>query len=215
MINIKNLYLKYIREYFALYDVNLEVSQGEKVALIGEEESGKTSLIRILAKLEKFTSGEIFIKNTPIRKINYARDINVGYIPANPVFFENKTVYENLKWSLKVQKTNKTQIDEKINNVLKDFQLSDIKETKVKFLSLYEKYLLSFARLSFRKIDLALIDGIFERVENKDENKNLQEVVKNMFKNETLILATESEEIANTLCEKKIYFKSGSIIEEL
>ena len=53
MIKIKNLFLRYTREFYALYDVSIDVEEGESVALVGEDESGKTSLLRILAKLEK------------------------------------------------------------------------------------------------------------------------------------------------------------------
>ena len=62
MIEIKNLYLKYIREYYALCDINLKVQKGESLALIGDEGSGKTTLLRVLAKLEKYDRGEIYLK---------------------------------------------------------------------------------------------------------------------------------------------------------
>ena len=92
MIRIKNLYLRYTREFYALYNVNIEVSQGESVALVGEDESGKTSLLRILAKLEKLTKGEVFVKDIPIKKLNFKTDINAGYVPATPVFLKKKSV---------------------------------------------------------------------------------------------------------------------------
>ena len=57
MIRISNLFLRYVRQYYALYDINLEIAQGERVAFIGKKESGKTSLLRILLKLEKAQKG--------------------------------------------------------------------------------------------------------------------------------------------------------------
>ena len=56
MLSIKNLYLKYTKEYYALNDINLDVAVGESVALVGEQNSGKTSLLRVIAKLECFDS---------------------------------------------------------------------------------------------------------------------------------------------------------------
>ena len=100
MLSIKNLYLKYTKEYYALNDINLDVAVGESVALVGEENSGKTSLLRVIAKLEGFDSGEIYINKIPIKKIDFKTDINVGYVPYCPVFLENKTVYENFKYIL-------------------------------------------------------------------------------------------------------------------
>ena len=48
MLSIKNLCLKYTREYYALKDINLDVAVGETVALVGEQNSGKTSLLRVM-----------------------------------------------------------------------------------------------------------------------------------------------------------------------
>lgn len=211
MILINNLYLKYIREYFALYDINLEIKEGDSVAFWGEVESGKTSLLRILAKVEKYTKGEVYIKGIPLQKINYSTDINLGYIPATPVFLNNKTVYENLLYILKTQKVKKSECENKINNILIEFNLESIKDTKIKELNLFEKYLVSFARLSFRKLEIILIDDIFEKI-NEEQQEFLKEIIKKSYVNKTtLILATQNLKIAKELCKRKVNFKSGSI----
>jgi len=211
MILINNLYLKYIREYFALYDINLEIKEGDSVAFLGEVESGKTSLLRILAKVEKYTKGEVYIKGIPLQKINYSTDINLGYIPATPVFLNNKTVYENLLYILKTQKVKKSECENKINNILIEFNLESIKDTKIKELNLFEKYLVSFARLSFRKLEIILIDDIFEKI-NEEQQEFLKEIIKKSYVNKTtLILATQNLKIAKELCKRKVNFKSGSI----
>ena len=86
MLSIKNLCLKYTREYYALKDINLDVAVGETVALVGEQNSGKTSLLRVIAKLENYDSGEIYINKIPLKKIDFKTDINLGYVPYCPVF---------------------------------------------------------------------------------------------------------------------------------
>ena len=101
MILVKNLSLKFTKEFYALYDVNLEIKTGEAVALLGEEHSGKTTLLRVLCKLEKDFTGEVYIKDIPLKKVDFSLDVNMGYIPAAPVFFEKKTVYQNLHALLK------------------------------------------------------------------------------------------------------------------
>ena len=161
MISVKNLYLRYVREYYALYDINLEISQGESVALIGAEDSGKTSLLRVMTKLEKPTKGNIYINNRPLKKVNFKNDLSVGYIPATPVFMEKKTVYENLKYVLTTRKLPPQEVENKINDAIIEYSLEKIRDEKVCNLSLTEKFILSFIRLTFRELDLLIIDNIF------------------------------------------------------
>lgn len=217
MISIKNLYLKYIREYYALFDINLEIADGEKVALVGGEDSGKTSLIRILSKLENFTSGEVYVNQISLKKVNYKSDISVGYLPVNPIFLKRKTVEQNFLYILKTRKINKSKAESIINKVLIDFNIEKYKYSKIEDLSLYEKYLISIARLALRDLNLILVDNIFENISTEERN-NIIEIIKEKFivNNElTSVIATSSLEIANKLSDRKIYFKSGSLVDSL
>ncbi len=215
MIRVNNLYLRYTREFYALFNINMEIEDGESVAFVGEDESGKTSLLRIFAKLEKLTKGEIYIKDIPIEKVNYKEDISAGYVPTKPVFFEKKSVYENLKYILKVWGYSENEIESKINDAIIEYSLEKIKDTKVKDLTLDEKYILSLIRLTFRELDLLMVDNIFDKM-----NETVFEVASRLIKslqkkNTTLIVATTKESVANMFCKRKIYFKDGSIVDKL
>ncbi len=215
MLRVKNLYLRYTREFYALYNINIEIADNEKVAFVGEDESGKTSLLRIFSKLEKVTKGEVYIKDIPLEKLDYKTDISAGYLPASPVFFEKKSVYENFKYTLKTWGYSDNEIESKINNAIIEYSLEKIKDTKIKDLTLDEKYILSIIRLSFRELDFLMVDNIFDKM-----NETTKEVAINLIKNlagkkTTLIVATTKEEIADKLCKRKIYFKYGSIVKSL
>ena len=149
MLKVKNLFLRYTREFYALYDINIDIADNEKVAFVGVDESGKTSLLRIIAKLEKLTKGELFVRDIPIEKLNYKTDINAGYVPATPVFLEKKSVYENFKYVLKNWGLSSAEIESKINDVIIEYSLEKIKDTKIKDLTLEEKYILSLIFLQY------------------------------------------------------------------
>jgi len=211
MVQIKNLYLKYTREFFALYDVNMSIAEGESVAFVGEDESGKTSLLRVLAKLEKPTKGEVYIKDIPLNKLSYKTDINAGYVPATPVFLEKKTVYENFKYILKNWGYETAEIESKINEVIIEYAIEKLKDVKVKELSKEEKYVLSLIRLSMRELDLLMVDNIFDKISEATMDVVLGLIKKLKAKNTTLIVATTKTEIAQKLCKRNIYFKNGSV----
>jgi len=215
MLKVNNLFLRYTREFYALYNINLEVADGERVALVGEDESGKTSLLRIFAKSEKMTKGEVFIRDIPIDKLDYKTDLVAGYVPACPEFLEKKSVYDNLRYVLKIWGYSEGEIESKINEAIIEYSLEKIKDTKVKDLSKEEKYVLSLIRLTFKNLDLLMVDNIFD-----DLNETTLEVIMSLInqlvsKNTTLIVATKKEWIADKLCNRKIYFKYGSIVDSL
>lgn len=216
MIEVKNLFLKFTREYYALYDVNMNIEDGESVAFIGEDESGKTSLLRIFAKLEKMTKGEVYIKDIPLDKLDYRTDISAGYIPSTPVFLEKKTVYENFKYILKAWGMKEADIESKINEIIIEYAIEKIKDRKIKELSLEEKYVLSFIRLSMRdNLDLLMVDNIFDRLSEASMEVVLDMIKKLKTKKTTLIIATTKPSIAQKLCKKFYYFKNGSVADNL
>jgi len=212
VISIKNLFLRYTREFYALYDINLEIADGDSVAFVGEDESGKTSLIRVIAGLEKPTKGNVYINNRPINKVNFKSDISMGYIPSTPVFMEKKTVYENLKFILEARKLRPEEIESKINDAIIEYSLEKIRDEKVCNLTLEEKYVLSFIRLTFRDIDVLVIDNIFDKLSDVYVEIITEVIKKIKTKENTLILATTNEKIASLFCKKKVYFKNGSIV---
>lgn len=213
MISFSNVFVKYTKEFYALSNINFEADKGEVVALIGPKDSGKTCMLRLLAGLEKQDRGEVYIKNIPLDKVDYSVDVSVGYIPYKASFLDKKSVYDNLKYILEVRKTDKSLLEEKINQAIIDFKLESIAQEKVYKLSLYEKYLVSVARLSFRnQLDLVLIDNIFEEL-SPNETKELIKLFKKYFaKSSTLlVIATSDEQIANSIATKKVFLKYGTI----
>ena len=215
MLKVKNLFLRYTREFYALYNINIDIDENEKVAFVGQDESGKTSLIRIFAKLEKMTKGEVFIKDIPLEKLNFKTDISAGYVPACPVFLEKKSVYENFRYILKGWGYSESEIEAKINQTIIEYSLEKIKDTKLKDLTMEEKYVLSLIRLTFRDLEFLMVDNIFDNLTQTTLDVVLSLIKSLATKKTTLIVATTKEEIANKLCKRKIYFKHGSIVDRV
>lgn len=214
MITFSDVVLKYTKEFCALNKISFNIKSGEKVALLGGKDSGKSCVIRLITGLEKPTSGEVYIKNTDVKNINFQTDISLGYVPYKGSFFENKTVYENLKYILKIRQFSEAEQESIVNKSIIDFKLEQIRDEKIKNLSLYNKYLLSLVRLTYRKLDILLIDNIFEELTD-DENKKIISFVKKYFikQTPTVVFATSSENIANSLSTRIIKFELGELID--
>lgn len=214
MIEIKNLYLSFTKEYDALHNVSLSIKDGQKVALVGDTDSGKTMLLRTIAGLEKFESGEVILKNININKIDFKQDISVGFVPKSFVLLNNKTVKENLEYVLKIRNIDRATINLKVLTALKYFGIESIQTLKVKDLSNYQKILLQLARVSMRKIDLFLIDDIFESLTDS-ERVNVMAKLKILLtenENSTFIFAFRDSKFAEELNLDIVKLKYGCVI---
>ena len=212
MIEFTNVKLMYVKEFYALYNVNFKVNNGEKVALVGALDSGKTSLLRIFAKLEKPNSGEICYNDIPLCDIDYEKDLSVAYISNTPILLRS-TVRKNIEYVLKIRKYPKDERVQIINKTLNDFALSTVANEKVKNISLYQKRLLQFAKLSIRqRIDVLLVDDILAGL-NDAEYKTIKEICKTFMnkKGTTTFFACSDEALAKELCDKIVFLKLGAV----
>ena len=214
MLSIKKLNLKFNKEFYALEDVNLNVEAGESVAFVGEENSGKTTLLRVIAKLEEYDSGEIYINKIPIKKIDYKTDLNVGYVPYCPVFLKNKTVYENFKYILAKKGVKPAEAEKMINDAIIEFSIEKLRDEKIKNIRKEDQYILSLIRLTFRKLDLLLVDNIFDEISDVYQDAILSLIKRLKTTDTTLILATTRPEIAEKICRRQIYFEHGTVVKD-
>ncbi len=211
MIEFVNVKLGYVKEYFALYNLNLKVGNGEKVAIIGQQDDGKTSFLRLLAKLEKPTFGDIYYNDVLLENIDYSKDLSVAYIANKPILL-NSTPAKNIDYVLKIKKVKRLDRKNIIDKILEDFGLTECKNLRIKNLSLYQKRLLQFAMLSIRqKIDILLVDDILLNLEDKQRKNILDILVSFMKKDTTVFFATKDIEVAKSICEKIVYLKLGAI----
>ena len=97
LIEAKNLYYYLTKDFYALFDVSLEIKKGEKIVLLGDNDSGKTSLLRLILGREVPTKGTLFLDGKEPRKVDFKSAFNALFITSEGVFFENKIVILHLQ----------------------------------------------------------------------------------------------------------------------
>lgn len=214
MIEFKEVTLAYTKDYNALQDINLTINKDERVVVVGEENSGKSSLLRVLVGIEKPNKGEATIKGMPTYKADFKELISLGYLPVKPVFMEGKSVAKNLEYPLKIRKIDKNMRQVKMFNVLRSYGLDAIKDIKVKELSYFDRLKICLARFALRNIDIFVIDDIFKRLDEK-ETKKIIDYINDLveFNSATSIIATSSKEIAKKLGGKVVTIDNGSLVD--
>ena len=213
MINFQNVFVSYTKEFDALHDLSLKIEKGEKVAIVGDSDSGKTTLLRTIANLQPITKGELTIKDTVISKVNFKQDVSLGYIPKVPVFKNKKTVGDNLMYVLKIRGYEQASMTFKVLSALKNFGIESLKNVPVESLTFTQKMLVQLARVSMRNVEIILIDNITKGLVKDDQNTLIKAIKLLMELNPdaTMVFATDSEKIAKELNLKVIKLKRGEI----
>lgn len=165
MIRLTNVQKK-LKGKNILQNINLELQEGECIAVTGYNGCGKTMLLRLICGLIKPTSGDV----------KYEKDYSFGVIIENPAFFMNETGLYNLKYLAGINKT----IDENtINEYLELFNLYDVRNKKINTYSLGMRQRLALCQAFMENPDVILLDEPF----NALDEKNLS-IVCNMIRQE-------------------------------
>ena len=213
MIKIKNLY-KNFKDKVALNDINLEINKGEVVVLKGKSGSGKSTLLSLISALSKPTSGEIIVADEFISKLsdNFAsrfRLENIGIIFQKYNLFNQLTTFENIISPLIPLNPSKEELEVKVDKLLKDFDIEDKKEIKVKHLSGGEQQRVAIARSLINEPKIILAD---EPTANLDKNLSLEfiNIIKNLkTKERTIIIATHDSLFFGLDFVDKVYELEG------
>jgi sulfate transport system ATP-binding protein len=145
---------------------HLTVQANSRVALIGPNGSGKSTFLRVLAGIQPFThhQGSILLNKKSILSIPVAKR-NFGYIPAQPIFYPNLTISENLAIGLKIRKVHPHAIQAEIHAILDLLNLTTSKNDPVETLSEGQKQAVHLFRGVIIKPQLVLMDEPFNALD--------------------------------------------------
>ena len=121
-LEIRNLTKKF-GDFTAVSDISLDVESGEMIALLGGSGCGKTTILRMIAGFTPPYAGTISIGGRKMNGIP-AHKRNVGIFFQNYALFPHMTVYDNVAFSLKLQKLPKEQIAQKVGGMLELVRLN-------------------------------------------------------------------------------------------
>ena len=212
-----NLVLKDVTKKFndftAVKNFNLEVADGEMIALLGGSGCGKTTTLRMIAGFTDTTEGAIFVDGKAMGKIPpYKR--NVGIFFQNYALFPHMTVYENVAFGLKLQKCPKAEIAERVNEILNLVKLYGLEKRYPRELSGGQQQRVALARALVTRPAILLLDEPLSnldaklRVEMQVEIKRIQKEL-----NITTIIVTHDHEEAVSLADRVVIMNAGEILQ--
>ncbi len=199
-----------------LEDLNLSLSQGEILGLLGPNGVGKSTIFNIIIGLLKPDYGSIFINNDNVTKdpIFYrTKKYKIGYVPQHGGYFHDLSLRENLKAISEMVIEDKKLREERINLLISKFELESLQNIKAEFLSGGQKkrLVISLALLSNPKI--LLLDEPFAALDIMTI-KNLQQIIVDLQtqNNISIILCDHQARDLLSCVDLAIVLSNGKVI---
>ena len=210
LITIDGLSKVYDNGFNALKTVNLNIKQGEIIAMLGPNGAGKTTLISIVCGIVKPTSGVITVDGFDIIKDYRETRSRIGLVPQEISLEQFETVFNNVSYSrgLYGKKPN----PEHIEKVLKDFSLWDKKDLRLNQLSGGMKRRVMIAKALSHEPSILFLDEPTAGVD-VELRKDMWKVVEGLRKTGvTIILTTHYIEEAEAIADRVAVINQGEII---
>lgn len=217
--NLRKVYGKKSTAFTALSNINLEIGEGESVAIIGKSGSGKSTLMHLLALLDKPTSGSITINgvnSTKLgnKKLNRLRNREFGFVFQQFFMNAGDSVESNVLLPLKIAGLGWSARKKRAAEALKVVELEDKAKNKANDLSGGQKQRVCIARAIVNNPRVIFADeptGNLDTVTGDKIMKLLFDL--NRDKGITLIIVTHDEDLASK-CKRQIHIKDGKIVKD-
>ena len=204
----------------AIDDVSFEVQKGEFVGVMGPSGSGKTTLLNVIATIDEVSSGHIYLNGKDLTEINKKeigrfRRENLGFIFQDFNLIDTLTIHENIALALTINKTNKNEIDGKVNSVAKELGIEEILTKYPYEVSGGQKQRTACARALITNPKLILADEPTGALDSRSAQM-LIEMISSLNKNlDATILMVTHDSFTASYCDRILFIKDGKIFTEL
>ncbi|MCK9314142.1 MAG: sn-glycerol-3-phosphate ABC transporter ATP-binding protein UgpC [Methanocorpusculum sp.] len=210
------LVLENVNKYFsaqnlAVSDFNLEVEEAEFLVLVGPSGCGKSTTLRMVAGLERVSSGEIFIDDLLVNDVP-PRDRDIAMVFQNYALYPHMSVYDNMAFGLKMRRTPRSEIDGRVREVAKILNLNHLLKRKPRALSGGERQRVALGRAMVRHPRIFLMDEPLSNLDAQLRTQTRAEILKLHRKLQaTFLYVTHDQVEAMTMGTRIAVMKEGKI----
>jgi ABC-type sugar transport system ATPase subunit len=197
----------------AVDGLSLEIPHGEFFVLLGPSGCGKSTLLKLIAGLEPPSSGELYLDDD---LVNYRPpgDLNVAMVFQNYALYPHMTVYENVRFPLKMRRTPRDEAERAIDDAFRLVRLDELRDRPVAQLSGGQRQRVALARAIVREPRVMLMDEPLSnldallRVQTREELLKLHRAV-----GQTWVYVTHDQVEAMTMGDRIGIMNDGRLVQ--
>ena len=202
---------KYDSGNFAVENFNLQIEDNEFVVFVGPSGCVKSTVLRMIAGLEKATAGNIYIDGKTLDK-KMATNGDIAMVFQNYALYPHMSVYDNIAYSMKIKRTPKKEIKKNVNRVAKTLGLEAVLDRKPGQLSGGQKQRVAIGKALIRTPKVFLMDEPLSNLDAKLRTQMRMEI-KKLYEHSdaTFVYVTHDQTEAMTLGTKIVVLNNGKI----
>ena len=183
-----------------LKNINIDITKGETVALIGTNGSGKSTLLKLMTKIIYPTKGKVITKG----KLTSLLELGAGFHP-------DFTGRENIYFNASIFGLTKSQIDARLNEIIEFSELGELIDTPVRTYSSGMYMRLAFSVAINVDADILLIDEILAVGDQHFQDKCFAKLQELKNSDKTIVIVSHSLDSVKKLCDRAIWIYEGKV----
>jgi multiple sugar transport system ATP-binding protein len=210
-VELKGIGKVYDGNVRAVSDANIIVEDKEFCVFVGPSGCGKSTTLRMIAGLEDITDGELYIDGELMNDVP-PKDRNIAMVFQNYALYPHMSVYDNMAFGLKIRKTDKAEIERRVNEAARILDIEKLLDRKPKALSGGQRQRVALGRAIVRNPKVFLFDEPLSNLDAKLRVQMRSEISALHHRlDATMIYVTHDQIEAMTMSDKIVVMKDGKI----
>ena len=218
MIELKNVSMIYPNGNAALRNIDLTIEDNEFVFVVGQSGAGKTTLTKLLIAEERVSDGEMYVNDFKMHRLRRYKipklRRSIGMVFQDFRLFDNKTVYENVAFAMRVVGARPSEIKKRVPHVLSLVGLAHRAKSYPDKMSGGERQRIAIARALVNNPDIIIADEPTGNID-PEMSKQIFELLMRINKmDKTIIVVTHDHNMVNYYNKRVIKIENGHIVSD-